>query len=157
LILDEPTDGLDPNQKHEMRQLIARMGEAGKTIILSTHILEEVDAVCQRVIIIAKGKLVADAAPAKLAEKSSFHNAVTMRFSQNIVEAASSDLNSKNDFSKVQIVDSLPQTLRVFPKEGQDILQKVSAIAKDKNWDIEQIHVEQGRLDDVFRRVTLGE
>jgi len=65
LILDEPTDGLDPNQKHEVRQLIKHMGQ-DKTIILSTHILEEVEAICERVIIIAKGRLVEDATPQQL-------------------------------------------------------------------------------------------
>ena len=65
LVLDEPTDGLDPNQKHEVRQLIRRMA-ADKAIVISTHILEEVDAVCSRAIIIARGRIVADATPAAL-------------------------------------------------------------------------------------------
>lgn len=68
LILDEPTDGLDPNQKHEVRQLIGKMTEE-KCIVISTHILEEVDAICTRAIIIAKGKILADSTPAKLKEE----------------------------------------------------------------------------------------
>ena len=68
LILDEPTDGLDPNQKFEVRQLIKKMGQ-DKTIILSTHILEEVEAICERVIIIAEGKMVADATPEELLKR----------------------------------------------------------------------------------------
>jgi ABC-2 type transport system ATP-binding protein len=66
LVMDEPTDGLDPNQKHEVRTLIARMASS-KAIVISTHILEEVDAVCTRAIVIAHGRVVADATPAELA------------------------------------------------------------------------------------------
>jgi ABC-2 type transport system ATP-binding protein len=155
LVLDEPTDGLDPNQKHEMRQLISRMGEAGKTIILSTHILEEVDAVCNRVIIIANGRLVADATPANLAERSVMHNAVTVSFSQNIVEQARSSFGQDLDVARVEVIKAIPNTIRVFPKNGKAILTKVSGIAREKNWEFQQIHVEHGRLDEVFRRVTI--
>ncbi|MEZ4743968.1 MAG: ATP-binding cassette domain-containing protein [Bdellovibrionota bacterium] len=155
LILDEPTDGLDPNQKHEMRQLIATMGDAGKTIILSTHILEEVDAVCNRVVIIASGKLVADASPERLAEKSKLHNAVTLSFESDIIQAAKSDLSCDADIEAIEVLNSSTYTLRVFPKQGQPILKKVSDIVREKNWNVQQIHVEQGRLDEVFRRVTI--
>src|SRR3954449_9079903 len=79
LILDEPTDGLDPNQKHEVRQLIRRMGEK-KAIIFSTHILEEVDAVCSRAIIIDRGRIVANGTPRELRQKSEWAGAVTARF-----------------------------------------------------------------------------
>jgi len=68
LILDEPTDGLDPNQKHEVRQLINKMSK-DKCIIVSTHILEEVEAVCSRTIIIARGRILVDSTPAELKEK----------------------------------------------------------------------------------------
>src|SRR5579872_7180505 len=80
LILDEPTDGLDPNQKFEVRTLIRKMGEK-KAIIFSTHILEEVDAVCSRAIIIDRGKIVADGTPDELRKKSDLAGAVTMRVS----------------------------------------------------------------------------
>jgi ABC-2 type transport system ATP-binding protein len=69
LILDEPTDGLDPNQKHEVRTLISQMAK-DKIIVVSTHILEEVDAVCNRAMIIANGKVLADDTPAKLKARS---------------------------------------------------------------------------------------
>src|SRR5256714_6021057 len=78
LVLDEPTDGLDPNQKHEVRTLIRRMGEK-KAIIFSTHILEEVDAVCSRAIIIDRGKIVANGTPQELRHKSEWAGAVTLR------------------------------------------------------------------------------
>src|SRR5205085_11984407 len=78
LVLDEPTDGLDPNQKHEVRGLIRRMG-ATKAIIFSTHILEEVDAVCSRAIIIDRGRIVANGTPDELRRQSDWAGAVTLR------------------------------------------------------------------------------
>src|SRR5438094_2308023 len=78
LIMDEPTDGLDPNQKHEMRTLIRRMGEK-KAIIFSTHILEEVEAVCSRAIIIDRGQIVANGTPEELKQKSDHAGAVFLR------------------------------------------------------------------------------
>ncbi|WP_337876681.1 ABC transporter ATP-binding protein, partial [Elioraea sp.] len=77
LILDEPTDGLDPNQKHEVRRLITAMAPE-KAIIISTHILEEVEAICTRAVVIARGRVVADATPMELAARSRWHNAVTV-------------------------------------------------------------------------------
>ena len=77
LILDEPTDGLDPNQKHEVRALIRGMS-AEKVIVLSTHILEEVDAVCTRAMIIANGRLVSDSTPEELVRRSRLHNALRL-------------------------------------------------------------------------------
>src|SRR5256884_96613 len=81
LILDEPTDGLDPNQKHEVRTLINDMAR-DKIIVISTHILEEVDAVCTRAIIISRGRIVADDSPAGLAARSRYHNAVSMQLEE---------------------------------------------------------------------------
>ena len=78
LILDEPTDGLDPNQKHEVRELIGRMAKS-KIIVISTHMLEEVEAVCNRAIIIAQGRILADDTPRGLEARSRFHNAVSLK------------------------------------------------------------------------------
>ena len=83
LILDEPTDGLDPNQKHEVRELIRKMS-SNKVVVLSTHILEEVEAVCSRAIIIANGRIVADATPAELLARSDQHNAVSLQIDGDI-------------------------------------------------------------------------
>ena len=153
LIMDEPTDGLDPNQKHEVRELIKHMGK-DKTIILSTHILEEVEAVCQRVIIIAGGKLVADAAPSDLVEQSSIHNAVTMRFADKPASGAVEDLRTVTGVDHVELMDSIPNALRVYPKGGKTIVADVSEVARQKQWPLEQLRVEHGRLDEVFRKVT---
>ncbi len=163
LILDEPTDGLDPNQKHEVRQLIKNMGK-DKTIILSTHILEEVETVCQRVIIIAEGKLVADATPEALISQSTFHNAITLRLSpdkfgashqasQNIEQYRSSLLRL-NGIDRVETSAEQPDMLRVFPKSGKPIFDTVNRFAQEQRLSLSELKVEHGRLDDVFRRIT---
>jgi len=155
LILDEPTDGLDPNQKHEVRQLIRRMG-ADKTIILSTHILEEVESVCHRAIIIARGKIVKDSTPAELMQDSQLHNAVTMTFGGTDLEAARRLLSGLADVRAVEAVVGATNTLRVFPREGRMIASTVSQLVRERSLAVDEIHVEQGRLDEVFRRVTGG-
>src|ERR1700744_3009362 len=98
LVLDEPTDGLDPNQKHEVRNLIRRMGEK-KAIIFSTHILEEVEAVCSRAIIIDRGRIVANGTPEELKHKSDFAGAVLLivrgASGSQLVEKLSSVPNSR--------------------------------------------------------------
>jgi ABC-2 type transport system ATP-binding protein len=152
LVLDEPTDGLDPNQKHEVRELIKRMGR-DKTIILSTHILEEVEAICERAIIIASGSIVADASPAKLREQSSTHNAVTLQFAETAPERAKEALQSIAVIDHVEPL-ALPNSLRVFPRDGQSIIATLSNVVRDKGWKVNQLTVEQGRLDEVFRNIT---
>lgn len=153
LILDEPTDGLDPNQKHEVRNLIRRMG-SDKTIILSTHILEEVEAICQRVVIIANGSIVADATPSELRQQSRFHNAVTMKVAPDQVEKARSLLSGMGHVGNVEVVAQDFGTLRIFPKQGEAIALHISELSRKENLPIQQLQVEQGRLDEVFRKVT---
>ncbi len=87
LILDEPTDGLDPNQKHEVRRLINELSK-DKLVIVSTHILEEVHEVCTRAIIIANGRIVADETPTALEARSRYHHAVSLRFEKDAELAA---------------------------------------------------------------------
>lgn len=153
LVLDEPTDGLDPNQKHEVRQLIKRMGK-DKTIILSTHILEEVEAVCERVIIIANGRIMADSTPEKLISESSYHNAVRISLPE---EALREKVRAELDkLQSVDHIEVLPGSLRVFPIDRKPIIEKVASMARENSWPINEVHVERGRLDEVFRRVTLG-
>src|SRR3984885_1884368 len=119
LVLDEPTDGLDPNQKHEIRQLIRRMGEK-KAIIFSTHILEEVDAVCSRALIIDRGKIVANGTPQQLRQKSDWAGAVTLRVSGVNGAALTQKLSQLSTVKKVVILkeDATSVTGRVFPKSG---------------------------------------
>lgn len=155
LILDEPTDGLDPNQKHEVRQMIRQMGE-DKTIILSTHILEEVEAICERVIIIAKGKIVSDATPVDLLQETRIHNAVTLRFIASPPGGAREVLARVSGVADVEELSEEAYALRCYPQNGHSIVEPVAAAIQKEGWQIKQIQQEQGRLDEVFRKVTLG-
>src|SRR5438105_5817569 len=117
LVLDEPTDGLDPNQKHEVRSLIRKMGEK-KAIIFSTHILEEVDAVCSRAIIIDRGKIVANGTPQELRQKSEWAGAVTVRVSGINASTLNSKLAQLPSVKRTAILEekATSVTARVFPK-----------------------------------------
>ena len=153
LILDEPTDGLDPNQKHEVRELIQAMAP-GKVIVISTHILEEVDAVCTRAIIIADGRIVADEKPAGLIHRSRFHNAVTLRLERSAdLLAVASDLRGLGEVRQVE-VDDKTFTVTAFPLDGAHILTIIGKLADERRWPVEQLHLEAGRLDEVFRSIT---
>ena len=158
LILDEPTDGLDPNQKHEVRNLIRSMA-ADKVVVLSTHILEEVDAVCTRALIIANGEVLADGTPASLLARSTRHNAVTVTL--HAVDAAdvTAQLCRIDAIASVEIINEAADAteLRVFPHDGQSIAAAVSQTVHDAGWKVERLHVEAGELDEVFRTVTLAE
>jgi ABC-2 type transport system ATP-binding protein len=154
LIMDEPTDGLDPNQKHEVRELIQSMA-SDKIIVISTHILEEVDAVCNRAIIISQGKIIADETPESLINRSRFHNAVTLKFDRptNLDEAAD-ELRKLAGVDHVEI-DDKARSMTAFPKSGELILMAVSDLAGAQTWQLEQLHLESGRLDEVFRTITM--
>jgi len=151
LILDEPTDGLDPNQKHHVRELIKNLAR-DKIVIISTHILEEVTAVCSRAIIIAQGKIVADATPAELEARSKYHQAVSVRLSENYDLAA--DLTGLAEVGDVEKDSEDDMVFRILAKEGNSIFSRVSEIAQSKHWPVTEFHVSRGQLEDVFRTVT---
>ncbi len=156
LILDEPTDGLDPNQKHEVRDLIRDMAR-DKAIILSTHILEEVEAVCTRAIIIAKGRLIVDGTPAELEARSELHNAVTLTLLASTALGALDILQALPGVNRVEVLaehDGLWRS-RIIPENGCSILQTVSHCARERRWEVSELHVERGQLDDVFRSLTV--
>ena len=157
LIMDEPTDGLDPNQKHEVRSLIKEMSQ-DKVIILSTHILEEVHAVCSRAIVIAQGKLVADGTPADLEARSPLHNAVTVTLDASLGTAAAirKDLLAVAGVRKIDPLRESEGALsyRLYPKAGANIISEVSQQVRAKQWNVSELHVEQGQLEDVFREIT---
>jgi ABC-2 type transport system ATP-binding protein len=157
LVLDEPTDGLDPNQKHEVRALIRRMG-ATKAIIFSTHILEEVDAVCSRAIIIDRGRIVANGTPAELRQKSDWAGAVTLRVRGVNMTTLNQRLTQLNTIKHTTILkeDASGVSVRVFPKKAnvngaftQSVLDVIQGFR------IEELHTEEGRLDEVFRNITM--
>ena len=158
LILDEPTDGLDPNQKHEVRELIRRMSEE-RTILVSTHILEEVEAVCTRALIISEGRLVGLGTPDELLSQSIYRNAITLSVSGVNAETLLEDLNGLEEVYSVERLEDMPNgaiTVRVFPKDRESISSELEKFLKKKKMSIEQFFVERGRLDEVFRKLTLG-
>lgn len=153
LVLDEPTDGLDPNQKHEVRTLIRRMGES-KAIVFSTHILEEVEAVCHRALIIDRGRIVADGTPAELKARAASAGRVILRMAnhQEAVGAAAS--LRKNHVCPDAEADG---DRVVCPGGGGGAAQLARAVrshAVAAGWDFLELKIEEGRLDDVFRSLT---
>ena len=155
LVLDEPTDGLDPNQKHEIRQLIRKMGEK-KAIIFSTHILEEVDAACTRAMIIDRGKVVANGTPEELRRKSEWAGAVTLRVNNQTANAVQEKLNQLRAAKKVSATANGNRvTVTVFPRiaGAGDLTREV--IEATNGWQVEELRTEEGRLDEVFRNITM--
>ncbi len=156
LVLDEPTDGLDPNQKHEVRQLIKEMGRT-KAIIVSTHILEEVEALCTRVIIIDRGKLVFNGTPAELKARGA-SGGVTCR----VLAVAAADiiqaLTGLDGAERPEVVSESAGavTVRVGPA-GQNggLARRVRKVLVEKGWDFDELHTDEGRLDEVFREITI--
>jgi gliding motility-associated transport system ATP-binding protein len=149
LILDEPTDGLDPNQKYEVRELIRGMA-GSKAIVISTHILEEVEAVCSRAIIIAHGRIVADETPAGLAARSPRHNGVLL--ATHSADKAKAALAALPGVAGVKAESD--GRLFVQAKGGESIVAQVSTTLREQSIDVDEITVEQGRLDEVFRQIT---
>ncbi len=157
LILDEPTDGLDPNQKHEVRRLVREMA-ADKAIIVSTHILEEVDAVCTRAIVIARGRIVADAHPDELRARSPRHMALRVRL-RGAPDGLADELRTLAVVREVETVASRDGTaeLLVLPANGRDVAADVLGWLRARGVEVTESFVERGRLDEVFRMLTQQE
>ncbi|HOK76502.1 MAG TPA: ATP-binding cassette domain-containing protein [Verrucomicrobiota bacterium] len=159
LILDEPTDGLDPNQKHEVRTLIRRMGEK-KAIVFSTHILEEVDAACTRAIIIDRGRIVANGTPQELRQRSEMAGAVTMRVKGPTAAELRDRLQQLSTVRKTLFVkeDGPGLCARVVPSptalDGQ-LEESLFDLVMREKWRLLELKTEEGRLDEVFRSITL--
>lgn len=153
LIMDEPTDGLDPNQKHHVRQAIAEMA-ADKAIIISTHILEEVDALCARVLIISHGQEVATGTPAEIAAMSHYCGAISVTVSR---ESATMFIEQCSAWTNVDRLEHFARgsdvSATLFPVAGQSdaVLSRLQA---QVDIPLKSLSLEDGRLDDVFRRIT---
>ena len=158
LILDEPTDGLDPNQKHEVRNLIKHMGQ-NKVIVFSTHILEEVEEVCSRVIIIDRGRIVANGTPAELKARSERAGAVHVLIRGITPVVLSERLSQVPGAQRVEILGESGTEVeaRVYPEKSAaaTLTRSVAELAARENWQLDEIHTEEGRLDEVFRTITL--
>jgi ABC-2 type transport system ATP-binding protein len=157
LIMDEPTDGLDPNQKHAVRSLIRAMAPE-KAIIVSTHLLEEVEAICTRAVIIDRGTIVADGTPAELLARSRYHNAVTLTLSGGDPDSVSRKLKALGAVAQVEgkVVHGSVQ-ITAFPKSGALLIEQVSALAARERWKVQEMYAEPGRLDEVFRAITTSD
>lgn len=157
LIMDEPTDGLDPNQKYEMRLLISEMARS-KAIVVSTHILEEVHAVCTRAMIISQGRLLFDGTPAQLEQRSRYHNAVTLKARGVTAQEAAQKLRSVAGVADVEILGETHDGARVliYPVPGAAIVDGVSQFVREQHWQVDELQIESGRLDEVFRTITTG-
>ncbi|MFN7085368.1 MAG: ABC transporter ATP-binding protein [Burkholderiales bacterium] len=158
LILDEPTDGLDPNQKHEVRNLIKHMGEK-KAIIFSTHILEEVEAACSRVIIIDRGRIVANGTPQQLKARSVYAGAVHLRVKGVAGSAVTEQLARVHGAVRAEIIAENDGVIeaRVYADRAAagNLTREVAEFAAQQKWQVEELHTEEGRLDEVFRSITL--
>ena len=158
LVLDEPTDGLDPNQKHHVRELIR--GMAGrKAIIVSTHILEEVEAVCSRAVVIDKGRIVADGSAEELQRRVPNHNAILLRVPTKMAPGLRAELKRLARVAKVETVSKSNGSvrLRALPENAEPISADIAEIVKKKRILVEEMVVERGRLDEMFRQITTSD
>jgi len=147
LVMDEPTEGLDPNQKHQVRNLIRDLGR-NRAIVFSTHILEEVDAACTRAIIIDRGRIVANGTPGELRGMSELAGAVTL--------AARGATEER--LSALGRVEKLDGAFRIYPRDkakAAQLAQEVVELVNHCGWKVEGMYSERGELDEVFRRITL--
>ena len=156
LIMDEPTDGLDPNQKHEVRNLIREMGRT-KAVIFSTHILEEVDAACSRAIIIDRGRMVANGTPASLKAMAQSAGRVTLQISATNATQVQAACAALPEAASTEVYSG---SVRVSPKDktaGAALARALMGLAERERWQVAQLHVEEGHLDEVFRNLTFSD
>ena len=154
LILDEPTDGLDPNQKHEVRTLIRRMGH-DKAIIFSTHILEEVEAACTRAIIIDQGKIVANGTPDELKARAPLAGTIIVGLRGANWQSVETELGKLRFLKRSELISECDSRVTARLQPQGDLLPEVLALAHRQSWQVEHLNVDEGRLDDVFRSITL--
>jgi ABC-2 type transport system ATP-binding protein len=155
LIMDEPTDGLDPNQKHSVRALLRAMAPE-KAIVVSTHLLEEVEAICTRAVIIDRGQIVADGTPDQLLARSRFHNAVLVTVPEPQRDLVMAGLKALPNTASVETKkrDGGLIQMIAFSRKNALLIEEVSALAVKQKWDVRELYSDAGRLDEVFRAIT---
>ena len=155
LILDEPTDGLDPNQKYEMRDLIKKIS-TNKAIVISTHILEEVEAVCSRTVIIANGQLLANETPDNLGKQFNKKNMFSLKVANKLNNTQIKDIKSSLDYKKVTVKNlNITDTLILIEDEMENInLNRIMTQLKKHKLDINEANFIKPSLDDIFRKIT---
>ncbi len=152
LIMDEPTDGLDPNQKHAVRTMIKEMS-VDKVIVISTHILEEMEAVCTRAIIICNGSIVANGSPAELRAKDKTNGAVELT-----VKTCTPDIIAALETLKsAERVESIEKGYLVYPKDQEHLFEDMMTLIKaNSTWRVTGLKILDGHIDDVFRKLTVN-
>jgi ABC-2 type transport system ATP-binding protein len=150
LILDEPTDGLDPNQKHEVRNLIRELA-SDCIVIVSTHILEEVEALCSRVIVMHRGRKLVDESPATLARRSRYHGAVNIRFA---APMSAADLERLSTLEAAESNDPDGRGWTLLTEDPTALIAELRSGAFPRDLEVSELYIERGRLDEVFRRLT---
>ena len=153
LILDEPTDGLDPNQKNEVRKLIKKLGKE-KAIIISTHILEEVNAICNRAMIIANGKLLLDEKPKDILKKSDNFNSIFISVEEMKSEELKKNILDLKISDNVKIINNY---CVIKIDRSKSFKKKLDTYIKHKNLTLKHYSMGQGSLEEVFRRLTTNE
>ncbi len=154
LILDEPTDGLDPIQKGVVRRLIAAISP-GKAIIISTHLLEEVDSICHRAILIARGRIAGGGTPRELHAMASNHNAVTACVEQANAQRAAESFAALPRVASTKIrIDGADAFVTATPREGAFIADAVAETLRAASIPARSLEVDSGSLDEVFARLT---
>ena len=157
LILDEPTDGLDPNQKHEMRNLIKKISK-NKAIVISTHILEEVEAVCSRAIIIANGKLLANDTPQNLENKFLNKHTLSIKVSDKINNVVSKEIKSSLKYEEIKIQKSDASTYIILISDNKKV-PNINTVLKQINkhkLNVIEANFQKVNLEKIFRTITTG-
>jgi gliding motility-associated transport system ATP-binding protein len=152
LVLDEPTEGLDPNQRVEIRRLIGELGR-DRTVILSTHVLSEVEHTCSRLLVISRGRLVADGPVAELLGRARGAGRITVEASGSDVAARLSTLEGA---AAVNVHDQVDGRIRVSVATtgAGDLRPRIFELAKTAGWTLYELHYEAGSLEDLFRELT---
>ena len=155
LILDEPTTGLDPNQIVEIRKLIRELGKE-KTVILSTHILPEVEATCDRILIINKGRIVADGTADTLRKQATGQELIKVRIEDGSAEGILNELRKIPNTDRVELVDKSLNRFEVQSKTGTSSKRDIFQMCVDKGWVLSELIPVETRLEDIFRNLTMN-
>jgi len=155
LILDEPTTGLDPNQIVEIRKLIKELGKE-KTVILSTHILPEVEATCDRILIINKGKIVADGTPKELHKEAKNQHLVKVKIESNDANLVMEKLEALEDVENITLSKEDEGALLIESKKGREANKAIFKCCVQNKWIILEMRSIETRLEDIFRDLTVN-
>ena len=158
LILDEPTVGLDPNQIVEIRELIKRIGQE-KTVILSSHILPEVAATCQRIIIMNKGTIADSGTPEEMSRRTSGETIITMVIRGPLEEIKEKlrSLNKVRDFELKELKETDRHCFKITSSDENDIGEELFQMTADNGWTLSELHKEKLSLENIFQQLTITE